>query len=173
MRRKRRSYANSIVLTVRGLALLGFVVGTVAAVLSITPGLLAQSATCSAGMQEAESGILYGFSTGSDAAASGGEFVHVPDGDGSRWEPSAAYRAEFCFDVFKAGDYVIEGGVWADGGTNDSFFVAVNGTMIGDGRWDIAHHSDYSGDMVNTYRVTDPTVFLARARAAHDRRIPA
>lgn len=160
---RRRTYSNPFVLTIRGLALVGFAVATVAFVLSITPGLLAQSPTCATGIQEAEDGILYGFTVGSDEMASGETFIHQPDGEGSRWAPSPAYRAEYCFDVAADGDYHLVGGVWSTDGTNDSFFVAVDGVMVGSGRWDIAQVVDYSDDMVSTYQMSDPTVFSLTA----------
>ena len=165
MQQKSRTHSNTFVTTVRGLALVGFAVATVAFVLSVIPGLLAQSPACSAGMQEAEDGIMYGFEVGTDGSASGGEYLHLPDGGGSQWSPSPAYRAEYCFDVAVDGDYQIEDGVWSTDGTNDSFYVAVDGSMLGDGRWDITHQVDYGMDYVNTYQVTDPTIFSLAAGA--------
>ena len=163
MRRKSPSPSNPFATTVRGLALAGFAVATVAVVLAVTPRLLAQSPDCSAGMQEAEGGMYYGFTMGNDPGASGGSYLHVPDGAGSLWDPSPSYRVELCFDVATAGDYYVEGGVWASSGTDDSFFVAVDGQMSGGGRWDVAHHSDYSGDYVNSYQVNDPAIFTLNA----------
>ena len=84
-----RTYSNSLSTTVRGLA---FAVAIVAFVLSITPGLLAQGPACSPNIQEAEDGMTYGFTVGSDASASGGQFLHVPDGAGSSWDPSRHLR---------------------------------------------------------------------------------
>ena len=103
-----------------------------------------------------------GFSVGDDVSASGGSYVHVPDGDGSRWDPSPAFRVEYCFDVATPGEYHIEGGVWSTDGTDDSFFVAVDGIMSGSGRWDVAHVT-YEADYVNTYQMNDPTTFSLTA----------
>lgn len=159
MRLPSRSHSNPFTTTVRGLALAGLAAAAFALLLAIAPNLMAQSPVCTAGMQEAESGILYGFTVGSDTRASGGSYLHQADGEGSRWAPSTAYRAEYCLTVPADGLYTLEGGVWATDGTNDSFFVAVDGVMAGTGRWDIAHHVDYSADLVSAHLMADPTVW--------------
>ena len=163
MRHPSRIYSNPFSTALRGLTLVVFAFATLGVVLAITPALLAQTPTCVAGQQEAENGALTGFSVGTDAVASGGQYLHVPDGDGSRWEPSPAFRAEYCFDVAVTGDYHIEGGVWSTDGTDDSFFVVVDGLMVGSGRWDIAHDLGYGADYVNTYQLNDPTTFTLTA----------
>ena len=69
------------------------------------------------------------------------------------------------------GEYHIEGGVWSTDGTDDSFFVAVDGTMSGSGRWDVAHVT-YGADYVNTYQMNDPTSLLPDSRPAYGRGVP-
>jgi hypothetical protein len=148
--------SNSLLTTVRGLMLAGMAVGIVALVLAIMPTIRAQSAACASGPQEAENGVLTGFTVGADAAARGGGYIHVPDGAGSRWSPTTAYYAQYCFTVPSDGLYRLEAGVWADTTTNDSFFVAIDGAMQGEGRWDTRVNTSYMTDEANSYQVSDP-----------------
>ena len=54
-----------------------------------------------------------------------------------------------------AGTYELETGVWADEGTNGSFWVKVNG--VNHGRWDTALNVVYQDDMVGV-STADPLV---------------
>ena len=101
---------------------------------------------CIRGRMEAEDAQVTGFDTAKDGAASGGEYVHAPDGSGSSWSPSEDSKVEFCFVVDTAGNYELAAGVWADSGTNDSFWVKVDGVIHG--RWDTAINTSYSDDVV-------------------------
>ena len=72
------------------------------------------------------------------APVASGTFVGV-GGDG----------ASFQFDVTEAGNYAIEGGVWANSGNNDSFFVQVDGQPSDGYLWDTAQNTAYNDDFVN------------------------
>ena len=138
-------------------AMSALVVGSVfVAVESLAPDLSAQAPECVVGLQQAEAGALTGFEVVSDTTASGGAFIHVPDGTINRWTPSETHRASYCFTIEAAGRYRIATGAAADGGTNDSFFVAVDGTLVDSGRWDVAHGAGFSQDYVNSYQAADP-----------------
>lgn len=137
------------------------VVALLGALLSVGGGgvqVAAEGPMCVSGAQEAEKGQINGFEVGSDASASGGSYLHMPEGTVNRWAPTAEYRAAYCFTVETGGRYRINASVWADGGTSDSFFVAVDGKMIDTGRWDVAH-TNYGRDRVNSYRAANPAEF--------------
>ncbi len=139
-----------LVLSASMVGLAGFIVAGVA------PHLRAQAPACVAGIQEAEDAVLAGFEVGNDTAAGGGAYIHVPEGTVNRWSPSAAYRASFCFSVGAAGRFRLLANVWSDGGTSDSFFVAVDGVMVDSGRWDVAANTSYGPDYVNSHQAADP-----------------
>ena len=98
---------------------------------------------------------MTGFVVGDDGAASGGAFIHVPNGSGSSWSPSDAVRATYCFTVRQAGTYEIIAGAWADNGTNDSFWVRVG--SAGAQRWDVAWNTEYATDVIG-FAGADPFV---------------
>lgn len=78
--------------------------------------------------QEAEEGNLYGaFRISSDTAASGGGYVHVPNGTGSRLNgPDENHKMMFTFEIPGGGTYRIKAAVHAANGNDDSFWVKVN-----------------------------------------------
>ncbi len=134
-----------------------FVIGfAVFALEGLMPQLRAQTPDCVAGVQQAEAGVLTGFEVAPDATADGGAFIHVPEGTANRWTPSDAYRASYCFTVATAGRYRVAAVARADGGTSDSFFVAVDGLMVDSGRWDVAPDGAFGPDYVNAYQAADP-----------------
>jgi hypothetical protein len=87
-----------------------------------------------------------------DPGASGGQYLWVPEGQGNRWSPTVpGGEARYRFTVPVGGTYVVWGRVRTQGGTGDSFFVALDtgtpllwGTRAG-GRnvwgWDRVHGS--------------------------------
>ncbi len=85
--------------------------------------------TCTTALTvEAETGSLGGAMTvGSDGAASGGQYVHTPQGSGNDWSGLSASSASYCFNITSAGDYRIETKAQGLDGQSDSFFVAVDG----------------------------------------------
>ncbi len=112
---------------------------------------------------EAEGADLMGnFVVGNDGNASGGQYVHAPDGSGDHWSGSiASTKATFTFHVPENGDYAIKGGVHASHGGNDSFRVAVNGTPSDGFLWDTQQNTSYATDFVNDRGVTSKvTVWL-------------
>ncbi|MGB0387465.1 MAG: DUF7594 domain-containing protein, partial [Ardenticatenaceae bacterium] len=70
--------------------------------------------TCDGLVQEAENGqltgsFLVGDDVGDDTPASGGQYVHVPNGAGNSFNtPNPAHKASYCFNVDTAGTYRIK-----------------------------------------------------------------
>ncbi len=115
-----------------------------------TPTLTPPPAGCGPTAQEAEAGMLSGrFVVGQDSLASAGAYVHVPEGQGSQGgiEGSVDF-ASYCLTVPAAGWYRIRGWVHADGGTNDSFFVAIDGEPAAGYLWDLHGSTSYQVDYV-------------------------
>lgn len=88
---------------------------------------------CGGLVQEAEDGILFGaIQRTAFSNASGGFFVHTPDGDqapflkDSMTEPGAAHRMEYCFTVTQAGVYALKTFVAGFDDSDDSFWVQIN-----------------------------------------------
>ncbi|MEL6820790.1 MAG: NPCBM/NEW2 domain-containing protein, partial [Calditrichota bacterium] len=113
--------------------------------------------SCAGLLQQAEDGMLFGdFVIGSDAIAAGGAYVHVPDGAGNSWSPDPQHRVDFCMEVPTAGTYQIRTRVHADGGSNNSFFVRVNGAPSEGFLWDAARNTSYDNDYVSDRGGMDP-----------------
>lgn len=110
--------------------------------------------------QEAESGILSGaFEIGSDPAAGGQAYVHVPDGKGtwtSMYSPDEKHKIVFTFDISKAGAFRIKAAAHAADGGNDSFWVKVNGSPAGGYLWDVFQNTSYRQGYVNDRNGADP-----------------
>jgi len=109
-------------------------------------------------VQEAEYGVLFGaFETFSDSAASGGQYVQVPNGADIRFDgPDEAHKIEYTFDVPEAGIYRIKGWVHAANGADDSFWVRVNGRPAEGYLWDVFQNTSYQADNVNDRDSSDP-----------------
>ena len=100
-------------------------------------------------VREAEDGVLSGgFDIGSDAAASGGKYVHVPGWSRRKSAPDENQKVEFTFNVSTAGYYRIKGWVYAPDGIRDSFFVKVNGKPAGGYEWHVLQNTMYAPDYV-------------------------
>lgn len=100
---------------------------------------------------EAEDATLSGgFQTGNDNNASGGQYIHAPVGVSNQG------IAEFVFNVTEAGFYAIEGGIYAESGAQDSFFVSVNDQSAH--TWDITLNTTYENDFVSNRGETDKVV---------------
>jgi hypothetical protein len=107
-------------------------------------------------VREAEGGIRYGtFEIGSDAAASGGEYVHVT-GWSSRSTPDENQKVEFLFNISSAGYYRIKGWVYAPDNARDSFFVKVNNNPTDGYEWHVLQNTAYGQDYVRDGVGTDP-----------------
>ncbi|MGB0384421.1 MAG: CotH kinase family protein [Ardenticatenaceae bacterium] len=115
--------------------------------------------TCSSQLlAEAESGSLTGdFVIGSDPAASGGEYIHVPEGAGNSFNsPNPNHQAQYCFTVATAGTYRIKGWAYADTGQDNSFFVQADATPANGYQWSFPMNSTYQLDYVSDEGGADP-----------------
>jgi hypothetical protein len=100
-------------------------------------------------VREAEDGILSGrFEIGSDSAASGGEYVHVPGWSRRRSTPDEDQKVEFIFNISETGYYRIKGWVYALDSGRDSFFVKVNGYPSSGYEWHVLRNTEYAQDYV-------------------------
>ena len=111
-------------------------------------------------IQEAEDGDLYGgFEISSDPAASGGRYVHVPNGTlTSTKMPNEGYKIDYNFNVTVDGMYRIKGSVYAASGSDDSYWVKVNDSPGGGYLWDVLRNTGYQQDYVNDRNGADPVV---------------
>ncbi|MBV7327615.1 putative Ig domain-containing protein [Chloroflexi bacterium TSY] len=86
------------------------------------------SGNCGGLIQEAEDGTLFGnFTLGNDALASGGQYVHVPDGAGDSYSGVSAHKVEYCVSIPTAGDYLIKAQISSPDYAANSFYVQVDG----------------------------------------------
>lgn len=121
--------------------------------------------TCAGLTQEAENGALIGnFVAMADTAASGGKFVHTPNGSGDFWSgPNARQKASYCFNVPNAGTYRIDGKVLGADTLSDSFYVQVDGTPAAGYLWDVTPSSTYVNDSVSDRNKADPVILTLAA----------
>ncbi|WP_179137351.1 PASTA domain-containing protein [Candidatus Entotheonella palauensis] len=111
---------------------------------------------CGGLMQEAEDGMLSGaFTVGNDAAASGAQYVHVPNGSGNSGVGSSN-SASYCFNVTNPGRYRIKGWVHAETWSDDSFFVQVDSLPASAYLWDTPLNTAYALDYVSHRDGDDP-----------------
>lgn len=100
--------------------------------------------------QEAETGeISGGFAVGSDEAASGGAYVHVPEGFGNQGvvlDPEQKVR--YTFDVAEDGLYRIKAGVYALDIFNNSFYLQVDGSPSQGYTWHTQVNNTYRSEYV-------------------------
>ncbi len=110
-----------------------------------------QVATCAGLIQEAETAGRFGaFAVGTDAAASGGAYAHVPQGFGSRYSFLPDDRLEFCINVPVAGDYQIKTWVYASGSNNDSFYVKFDDLSRAPYLWFVRKNTSYLEDYISS-----------------------
>ncbi|MEM7126669.1 MAG: putative Ig domain-containing protein [Chloroflexota bacterium] len=116
---------------------------------------------CGGLIQEAESVPSAGnFVIGSGSGASGGQFIHVPNGTGNQWNGPSEDRADFCFTIATGGTYRLLATILAPGGNSNSFYVAVDGQPTDGYLWDTATDSaGYIDDYVNQRGGPDPLEF--------------
>ncbi len=120
--------------------------------------------SCLGLVQEAEVGVRRGaFEIGTDAAASGGQYVHVPPGNGDQWSLNEDHKVTFCVNVATTGIYRIRGWVHAASGNDDSFYVRVEGSPAGGYLWDTLQNTTYQEDYVNDRDGPDPVEVLLTA----------
>lgn len=104
---------------------------------------------CDGLAREAETGTLSGlFVTASGSGASGGSYVHVPNGSGNRGSTlDPAQKASYCFTVTNAGLYRIQTAVHSPNGNHNSFYVQVNGAPAAG----YLYHAPISNSFINQY----------------------
>jgi len=109
-------------------------------------------------VREAQAGELIGdFEIISDPMASSGTYVYVPNGVGTRMDgPDETHKIIYSFNLLKAGNYRIKGAVYAANGSDDSFWVKVNGSPVGGYLWDVLQNTSYQQDYVNDRNGADP-----------------
>ncbi len=123
----------------------------------------AEPPRCAGTQREAEDGILSGaFVVGNDASASGGAFVHVPEGSGSTGAPGRS-NAQYCFTVAQAGTYSLRARVLTPDSKSDSFFVRVDGAPVDGYLWDTGTRSTYVNDQVSDRGGADPVTVRLNA----------
>jgi hypothetical protein len=97
------------------------------------------------------------FEIGFDPAASGGQYIHVPNGTGTRFSgPDENHKISYTFYVSVAGTYRIKGAVHAANSDDDSFWIRVNDSPTGGYLWDALQNSGYQQDYVNDRYGVDP-----------------
>lgn len=105
---------------------------------------------------EAETAVLSGLmvvNTDLDPAASGGQYIHVPEGEGDDLTGPNTNSATFNFEVTQADTYQFIGYTYADSADSNSFFVEINGSRI---QWDVELGTTYGQDYFNDAFGSDP-----------------
>ena len=117
------------------------------------------------GEVEAEALTLQGtMEIASDPDASGGSYVHAPQGSGTSSVIGGADHLEVCFDVAVEGTYTVGGIVDGIDADSDSFFVTVDGAPSSGYLWDVA--SGWVDDTVSDRGGADP-VQLSLSAGTH------
>ena len=116
--------------------------------------------SCGPLTQEAENGTINGnrIVVGNDTNASGGQYIHLPDGSGNYWNgPDDNARIDYCFDVTTPGTYRIAGNVHTLTNYSDSFYLTADGTPTTGHLWDVRVNQSYLTDHLNDRNTgTDP-----------------
>ena len=111
-------------------------------------------------VQEAEEVIIPDesvFKKNGDPLASNGMYVYVPNGVGTRMDgPDDAHKIIYTFNILEEGTYRIKGTVYAANGSDDSFWIKVNGNPAGGYLWDVMQNTGYQQDYVNDRDGDDP-----------------
>ncbi|MEM7283207.1 MAG: hypothetical protein AAF438_16445 [Pseudomonadota bacterium] len=110
---------------------------------------------CGGVQQEAEQGQLSGlFSIGSDNAANGGAYVHVPNGQGNRGSVlDPGQKVSYCVQVNSGGIYRLKGWTYGASGFDNSFYVRVNGQPSQGVVWHTQIQTAYSDEYVMAYNI--------------------
>ena len=112
------------------------------------------------------------FEIGMDSAASGGSYIHLPNGAGDFWNgPNARQKAEYCFNVPNAGTYRIDGKVYGADNLSDSFYVKVEGAPDKGYLWDVLPNTSYLLDSVNDRNQFLDLVTFPLQRTTHCHRL--
>ena len=91
-----------------------------------------------------------------DGAASGGQYIWAPNGQGNNWDGTGGY-AEYPVNVTKEGEYILWGRVIAPTSSDDSFFVEVG--LSANKAWSVARVSSWQWDKVNIKGGADPVKY--------------
>ncbi|MEM7537185.1 MAG: lamin tail domain-containing protein [Chloroflexota bacterium] len=112
---------------------------------SSTQSTQAAPNACGGLSAEGETATLHGlFTVDDDANASGGQYIHVPDGPGYNADrANLTNSAAFCVYVPVAGLYQIKGWVYAQDGTHNSFYVLVDGQPTDGYIWHVPQNTVY------------------------------
>ncbi|MGH7930493.1 MAG: PKD domain-containing protein, partial [Candidatus Binatia bacterium] len=99
---------------------------------------------------EAESGALIApMAIQSSGAASGGQFVLVPEGSGNNFDAATSGgpgQVSFSIDIPQGGKYAVWARALAANGGSDSFYVTSNGTLISE--WLVPINADWRWNKV-------------------------
>jgi YVTN family beta-propeller protein len=116
---------------------------------------------------EAESAVLSGsFAVGLDGEARNGHYISVPSGSSYIADPSSPSRAVLSFAVAQEGQYRIDAAVLGPSGSEDSFWVTVDGAPASAYLWDLPAGTAYQTDSVNDRNGADP-VLVTLAAGSH------
>lgn len=112
---------------------------------------------CNGLIQEAETGTLSGlFTVGTDINASGGQYVHVPQGSGDRFDGAdSAHKVTFCVMITEAGTYRVKSHVYAQGASNDSMYVQLNDSPSDMAIWNVPQNSSYDEAHVTSAQTSE------------------
>jgi len=127
------------------------------------------SSACNGLVKEAEDGNLNNyFVSVNNGMASGGQYVHVPEGTGNEWYgPISGKQADYCFKVSTPGTYNIKGWVQGTDVESDAFFVKVDGNPNDGYLWDIPISGSIVEDYVSDRGVADPVNIVLSAGVHH------
>ena len=116
-------------------------------------------------IREAQYGETNGdFAIADDSAAPSGHYVYVPNGVGTLYDgPDESQKVTFTFNIANPGTYRIKGTVYAPNGSDDSFWVKVNGEPAGGYLWDVLQNTSYQQDYVNDRNGADPVEVSLKA----------
>ena len=116
-------------------------------------------------IREAQYGETNGdFVIADDSAAPSGHYVYVPNGVGTLYDgPDESQKVTFTFNIANPGKYRIKGTVYAPNGSDDSFWVKVNGEPAGGYLWDVLQNTSYQQDYVNDRNGADPVEVSLKA----------
>lgn len=119
---------------------------------------------CAGLSREAEAGVLSGsFVVGGDGAASGGAYIHAPNGtgDGAAVTGNGTW-ARYCFTVTQPGRYRVKGWTEAASGADNAFWVQVNDVPTEGYAWTVPQSAGYVATYVGVAG-TGPVVLQLEA----------
>jgi len=100
--------------------------------------------------------IVSPMSVSGDGSASGGQFIQVPNGEGSSFTPGSVMTTYFV-NLSQGGSFVLWGRSMAHNGLDDSFFVQIDNGQIH--FWEVERDGDWFWDQINSRFGPDPVIF--------------